>query len=273
MPTATVNGVKIHYEATGEGDPMVLVHGGLGSYPWMDPIAPRLAGSFRVISYDRRGHGRSELPDGQMKVHEHVADLAALIEELGPAPAWVVGNSAGACVVLRLAGERPDLLRGLTVHEPPLFQWLVQDPATAPLGAASVNAIGSMAQRIASGDHAGAAEELLEAMVGPGSWAKLPARLQQESTANAPKAPRDDVQGVLNCDPDRLRKFARPALLTLGDESPPWFAPIVEKVAALLPHAEVVTVRGAGHIPQVTHPEMYAETILEFTRKHAAQSV
>jgi pimeloyl-ACP methyl ester carboxylesterase len=269
MPTAQVNGVKLHYEVTGQGDPMVLVHGGMGSYPWMDPLAPRLAGSFRVISYDRRGHGRSELPDGQMNVQDHVNDLAALIEELDSAPAWVVGNSSGSSVALRLAGERPDLFRGLVVHEPALFAWLAQDPNTAPLVAGPISTIGSVMQRAAAGDHAGAAEEFIETMVGRGSWGSLSPHLQQELTKTAPNLPRDDAQ-VTNCDPESIRTFDRPALLTVGDHSPPMYATIVEKLTDVLPDPEVVHLRGTGHIPQVTHPDMYADEVLVFTRRHAA---
>ena len=61
----------------------------------------------------------------------------------------------------------------------------------------------------------------------------------------------------------------QPALLTLGDQSPPIFAPVVAKLAEALPHVEIVTFPGSGHIPHDTHPDAYVETILAFTRKHA----
>ena len=57
-----------------------------------------------------------------------MADLAALIEHFGLAPAWVIGNSFGGSITLRLAGERSDLLRGVMVHEPPLFSLVADDP-------------------------------------------------------------------------------------------------------------------------------------------------
>ena len=100
--------------------PLVLVHGSWDSHHDWDLVVPRLADSFRVLTYDRRGHSESERPTGQESVREDVADLAALIEHLGLAPAWVVGNSFGASIILRLAGERPELFRGLIGHEPPL---------------------------------------------------------------------------------------------------------------------------------------------------------
>jgi pimeloyl-ACP methyl ester carboxylesterase len=109
MATAKVNGVRLFYELNGIGEvPLVLVHGSWDSHNDWGLVVPRLADSFRVLTYDRRGHSKSERPTGQGSVREDVADLAALIEHLGLVPAWVVGNSFGASITLRLAGEVPN---------------------------------------------------------------------------------------------------------------------------------------------------------------------
>ena len=121
MPTALFNGVKLYYEESGSGQPLVLVHGSWTDLRSWDLVVPSLAERFRVVTYDRRGHSRSERPAGQGSVHEDVADLAAVIESLGLAPAHVIGNSFGGSIVLRLAAERPELFRSLSVHEPPLL--------------------------------------------------------------------------------------------------------------------------------------------------------
>lgn len=60
--------------------------------------------------------------------------------------------------------------------------------------------------------------------------------------------------------------------LTLGDKSPATFAPVVAKLAKAIPRVEVVTVRGAGHVPHATHPEAYIQVITAFTRKHSVRS-
>jgi pimeloyl-ACP methyl ester carboxylesterase len=65
-----------------------------------------------------------------------------------------------------------------------------------------------------------------------------------------------------------LRGLSLPVLLTMGDQSPPIFAPVIRKLAGMLPPAEVVTLEGAGHIPHATHPEMYVGTIDRFARQH-----
>jgi len=65
-----------------------------------------------------------------------------------------------------------------------------------------------------------------------------------------------------------VKGFSRPSLLTTGDQSPPTFAPVVAKLAGVLPSVEVVTFAGAGHIPHVTHPDAYVEAIMAFIGKN-----
>jgi pimeloyl-ACP methyl ester carboxylesterase len=273
MAAATVNGVRLEYEVTGTAKvSLVFVHGSWGSRHNWDLVVPRLVGSFRVLTYDRRGHSDSERPAGQGSIREDVADLAALIDRLGLGPAWVIGNSFGGSITLRLAAERADLLRGLIVHEPPLFDLLASDPEMTSVLAGVGKRVGAVVERIARGDRAGAAEQFVETVaLGPGTWAQLPTDLQRTFVRNAPTF-LDEAH-----DPEKfafdvawLESFPRPALLTEGDQSPPTFAPVVAKLAGALPHATVLTFPGAGHIPHLTHPEAYTEAIEAFIRKSAA---
>ena len=269
MATARVNGIRLFYELHGAGAvPVVLVHGSWDSHHDWDLVVPRLAEVFRVLTYDRRGHSQSERSAGQGSVREDVTDLAALLEHLGLVPAWVVGNSFGASIALRLAGERPGLFRGLIAHEPPLFSLLGNDPGLAPLLADVRSKFGAVVERIASGDHTGATERFVKT-VAPGTWATLPPDVQRVMIENAPTF-LDEAN-----DPEQLAfelewisDFSRPVLFTLGDQSPPPFAPVVARLSGALPHAEIVTLAGAGHVPHATHPDAYAAAVIEFTRKH-----
>jgi pimeloyl-ACP methyl ester carboxylesterase len=273
MATARVNGVRLYCELNGTGDvPLVLVHGSWASHDDWNRVVRRLADSFRVLTYDRRGHSRSERPDGRGSVREDVADLAALIEHFALAPAWVVGNSFGASITLRLAGERPELFRGLIGHEPPLFSLLGDDPALAPLLAEVDRRIRAVVTRIASGDDAGAAEQFVETVaLGPGTWAQLSPQHQRTLVDNAPTfLDEASDREQIGFDLEWIRRFSQPALLTLGNQSPPTFAPVVARLAEALPRVEVLTFPGAGHIPHATDPDAYVEAILAFTRNHAA---
>ena len=273
MALATVNGVRLFHELTGTGEiPIVLVHGSWVSHRTWERVVPLLADSFRVLAYDRRGHGESERPATQGSVREDVADLAALIEHLELGPLWVAGNSFGASITLRLAGERPDLVRGVIAHEPPLFSLLADDPAMAPTLRDAEKRISAVAERIAAGDHAGAAEQFVETVaLGPGTWAQLPWEFRQTMIDNAPTfldESNDPEQFAF--DLDWIKGFSRPALLTVGDQSPPTFGPVVAMLADAAPMGEVVTLPGAGHIPHVTHPERYVEAVRAFVHTNAS---
>ena len=265
-----VNGVRLSYEISGTGEiPLVLVHGSWLSRRTWDPIVPQLAKSFRVLTYDRRGHHESEQPSGQGSVRDDVGDLAALIEHLGLAPAWVAGQSFGGSITLRLAGERPDLVRGVIAHEPPLFSLIAGDPAVAPMldGFAALSA--AVSKRIESDDHAGAAEQFFEEALGQGMWARFPPEDRKIAIEVAPTY-LDEAS-----DPDQIafdlewiRQFPRPVLLTQGDQSPPLFAPVITKLAEALPSTEVSTIAGVGHVPHVEDPEAYVEALATYAHRH-----
>jgi pimeloyl-ACP methyl ester carboxylesterase len=269
--TATVNGVRLHYEFKGSGQvPLVLVHGSWDSLHDWDLVVPGLGRACKVLAYDRRGHSESERPDRPGSIDEDVADLAALVSHLGLAPVVVAGNSFGASIALRMAREHRTLLRGIIAHEPPLFGLLADDAAVAPLLTEISRRIAAVVERIAAGDHAGAAEQFVETVaLGPGSWVQIPPEMQRTLVGNAPTfldECRDPQQLVF--DLEWLRGLALPVLLTMGDRSPPAFAPVIRTLARALPHAEVSTLAGAGHIPHVTHPDLYVETIESFTRRY-----
>lgn len=271
MPVIKANGVRLFYELTGAGPPLLLVHGSWVSHAsWAAVVAP-LAESFRVLAYDRRGHNESERPHAQGSVHDDIADLAALIEDLDLAPAWVAGNSFGAAIALRLAAQRPDLLRGVIAHEPPLFALLAGDKEATPMLDEVGRRIGAVVERIRAGDHAGAAEVFVDTVaLGPGAWATLTPEIKQTMIENAPTF-LDETRDpeALAFDPAWLKGMSLPCLLTLGDRSPPAFAPVIAKLAAAAPGAEAMTFAGAGHIPHVTDPERYVEAVVNFIRGHA----
>lgn len=274
MPTIHINDVELFYELSGSGEiPVVLVHGSWVSHHSWDAVVSRLEEPFRVLTYDRRGHSRSERPAGQGSIREDVADLAALIEQLGLAPAWVVGNSAGASIALRLAAEVPQLLLGLAGHEPPLFSLLADDPDAGPMLEDVNERFGAVVARIAAGDHAGAAEQFVDTVVlGPGAWAQFEADVQKTFVENAPTF-LDEAHDpdAFSFDPTRLKAFRQPVLLTTGDQSPPLMAPVVARLAAILPNVQVASIPDAGHIPHATHPDAYLETVMAFIHKNSPE--
>lgn len=272
MATANINGVDLYYEVSGSGHvPLVLVHGSWESHHDWDLVVPKLSERFRILTYDRRGHSRSERPSGQGSVREDVADLAGLIEHLDLSPSWVVGNSFGASIALRLAGDRPELMRGIIAHEPPLLSLVADDPACAPMLEDVGKRLHAVLERIASGDHAGAAEQFVETVaIGPGSWEQIPPESRQIVIENAPTfldESNDPEQFAF--DQAWIASFPRPILLTTGDESPPMFAQVMSRLAEA-PTAELHVFHGSGHIPHATDPEGYVQVTADFIDKNPA---
>jgi pimeloyl-ACP methyl ester carboxylesterase len=251
-------------EVVGEGDPIVLVHGGWTDGSRWGFVAPELAHTNTAVVYDRRGHSRS-VWSGAVTRRTDEDDLAELIDRLGCRPAHLVGNSYGAAIALGTAARYPDLVRSVAGHEPPLLGVARFAPALA----SEMDNFAAIAELVADDIRRneatrGAQRFVEDAVFGPGAWAMLPdsmkstmvanawtfvGMLQDQAWADVPAAPGRDI----------------PVLLTDGDQTPAWLPHIV---AALLegPYraAQHATFAGAGHSPHVTHPAEFVEVVRDF---------
>ncbi|MCX5199414.1 alpha/beta hydrolase [Streptomyces sp. NBC_00249] len=266
MSRVEVNGVELFYEAGGDGDPLVLVHGSWGDHEAWAPVVHALALRFRVLVYDRRGHSQSERPPGPGSRFEDEEDLAALMETLGFAPAYVAGNSFGASTVLGLASRRPELFRGIIAHDPPLMGLLADDSGLLPSATAGSRKIESVLEHLRADRPRAAVRQFVEEVVlEPGAWDQLPERVRDTFVANAPTFLDEQADpGWADLDLGLLSGHTGPALLSKGTQSPPWFAAITDRLSKALPQAETHTFEGAGHIPHISHPETYVERLISF---------
>ena len=113
MPTVTVDGLKMYYELSGAGSPLVLVAGlGLDVSEY-GQLIDVLATRYRVLAFDNRGAGRTDKPDEPYSVRQMAADTAGLMKALGIERAHVVGMSLGGRIALELAFEFPERVRSL----------------------------------------------------------------------------------------------------------------------------------------------------------------
>ncbi|HUF11168.1 MAG TPA: alpha/beta hydrolase [Rhodothermales bacterium] len=109
------NGVNYYYEIHGEGEPLLLLHGGLGSIEMFGPVLPKLAESRQVIGVDLHGHGRTPLGDRAISLPDIGDDMAMLIEKLGCDAVDVLGYSMGGGVAFRFAVQHPQIVRRLVL--------------------------------------------------------------------------------------------------------------------------------------------------------------
>jgi pimeloyl-ACP methyl ester carboxylesterase len=110
MPTTSANGIEIFYEIHGDGDPLVLISG-LGYDRWMwHKMVPGLAEHFRVITFDNRGTGQTDKPEGPYSAQMLADDTAGLLAALGIEQAHVMGHSMGGFVAQALVLSQPEMV-------------------------------------------------------------------------------------------------------------------------------------------------------------------
>ena len=262
MPKEVVNGVGLHWELEGRGGPpMALVHGAwVDRHNW-DALVPCLQGSYRVLTFDRRGHGDSDRPSGQGRMRDDVDDLAELLAHLQLAPAHVVGNSYGGMIALRLAAQFPETCLSVTAHEPPFLH--LDDQVRSDRRVARIE----RQQRetvdlIARGELDAGIGGFVDAVIGPDAWKSTPEEFRRYLRGAAPSFV-DDANDPepWTVDLQALGGFPRPVVLTQGEDSPAFYRVILDAISRSLPSAHRLIIRGAGHGPHEEKPREYADSI------------
>ncbi|UEL27769.1 alpha/beta fold hydrolase [Pseudarthrobacter sp. L1SW] len=257
MPRVRVNGVDLYFEEQGEGVPVLGIHGTPSSALAWVAAARELAKHGRSIIYDRRGFFRSApaTPFTSLDLLEHVDDAAALLAALHAGPAVVIGRSTGGQIALELARHFPDKVKGLVLLEPALF---TIDPK-ANAWAADLR---KRVLRRAAENPAAAAEALLRDILGDDVWESLPDKLKGMFLDTGP-ALLAEMKGRgldLSQEPAtwteaELAAISCPALIVSGEDSLEACRLVNVRLAAALPQAEAVLVRG-GHLIDPSHPDV-----------------
>lgn len=119
MPYANVNGTNLYYEEYGTGPAVMLTPGGRNDTNGLRPIAALLSPHCRVILHDRRNCGKSDIVIGGELSEQHAwgEEMAGLLKQIGAAPAYLIGGSAGSRTSITVAVRHPEVVKGIYVWE------------------------------------------------------------------------------------------------------------------------------------------------------------
>lgn len=285
MKQATLNQYSFAYNQTGQGHPLVLVHGSVSDYRTWEGQFKAFGKRYATISYSRRFH-RPNIPIGpeeDYSFNQHVSDLEAFLDEITSEPVHLVGHSYGAFVCLMLACKNPGQIRTLTLAEPPvitlyvsnspklaeLLKVLVSRPKTAlaliRLGAKGIEPASAALKK---GNKEQALDIFGKAVLGASSYSNLSNERKEQAKANLIKA-EFLGSGFPKPDKEAIKNLHLPVLLIGGENSPAIFGHLSRSLHEMLPNSGQITISDASHNMHEDNPEGFNEAVLEFIGKNS----
>ncbi|RXH20185.1 alpha/beta fold hydrolase [Bradyrhizobium guangzhouense] len=270
---ASVNGKQFAYVEAGQGDPVVLVHGGLQDYRFWNSHLAVFAKTHRVIAYSRQNHfpnatSKDGLPDGAADLHGE--DLAALLAALGITSAHIVAHSSGAHAALFFAANHPEAVRTLVINEPPAAALLAGVPGGDDVLKQWGARFAPARQAFEKDDLNAGLRLFAEAIGGPGTYDRRSESERKMMADNALSAVADAIttrpRPVFTC--DMAKRISAPTLVTNGDRSPEFFHRIVNELVRCLPRRTRVEIAGSSHTVPGEAPQAYDEAVLSFIASH-----
>ncbi len=262
--TAT-DGVRICFEETGSGPPLVLLPGiNLDHTSWGASVA-RLQAEFRVIAIDLRGHGASDKPAGGYSYEVLAADVAAVLEGLDIQGEVIVGWSFGGAVALRHALDAATPPSGLALVGAAVPR-MVSGPDW-PRGLAPEDA-GAAIDRELSVEWPSARRAVFERMFAEPANDETLDWLWSASIKTPPWVAAACRRTLYGADfRDELGRLEVPTLIVHGDADP--IIPLASAEAAheRIPASRLVALEGCGHAPALERPQAFDELLAKFARE------
>ena len=262
MQYVTVNDVELAYEIIGQGEPVLLIHGG-----WMgDAFVPMLdepaLDGYMLINYHRRGYGRSGDYRGQTIYKQQASDALGLMGELDIPKAHIVGHSFGGGIALQMAMDSPDSVATMVLLEGAMPRIVeVERPAgrRGPPGNTPVERGNSVMSDMVGENW----QELLEPAIPDVTEqvARGAVTMEQEGQMNFDRATPEDYQ-----------RIQQPVLWVSGDQPLSFLLSYVpDELSSVVPHVDFSEVSGVGHGLQMVRPEPVAELIAAWLEEHPLQ--
>jgi 3-oxoadipate enol-lactonase len=254
------NGITQYYARAGDGPPVVLIHAlGLDHRMW-GPQIERLANAGRVIAYDARGHGQTDVTSGPYAMADFAEDLAGLLDALGVEAAHLVGISMGGMIAQEFALTRPHRVRSLVLAD--TTSEYNQETRRQFAERARVAEERGMAPLIAPTTERWFTAEFRE------RHPDEVARIMGIFEATNPFGYAAACRAVARIDfTERLVNIGVPTLVLVGSEDPSTTPEVALKIHEYVPGSQFLELPGAAHLTNVARPEEFTQAILDTIRR------
>jgi pimeloyl-ACP methyl ester carboxylesterase len=262
MATVKANGITIYYEVTGDGPPLTMIMGlGCSSRQWKWMV-PLLAESFKVITFDNRGVGRTDKPDMEYTTGLFADDIAALLKTLGIDKTHIFGISVGGMIAQKYALNYPEMVDRLVLGcTMPNFFHL--PPATEDSQRMQESQLLSPDQSVDVMMHLFLSEKFFAE--NPGLTAQLKEVMLTEKLEQGENALLLQLAAGMNHDTlEQVKQITAPTLVITGDSDP--MAPVKNSrfLAKQIPNSKLVELPGVRHAFWVEKWEESSKIITKF---------
>lgn len=258
-----INDSRLFYSITGEGEPLVLIHGNFNDSRVWDGQIDSFADHYQVIWYDQRGYGRSDTP---MSAFSHFQDLKSLIDILGIKNVSIIGSSSGGSVAVDFALQYPELVKALVLVAPSINGY--RYPLKIMLEAMkNIYLLKSKGFQVA-----------IEKFINNPFWEYLfPPQHRQEAREKVLQIVRTqknfyswDFKLAIPQKPyayKRLKEIHVPTLIVLSDKDKAFNIKVGEDVYKDVPNSQKVIIFDCGHLSFIEKPEEFNRKALDFLKE------
>jgi len=235
---APVNDIQMYYEIHGEGQPLILLHGGLGNAGYWENQIPVFAEKYKVIAVDSRGHGRSTFSEQPISYALMASDVVALMDYLGIKKAHILGWSDGGIIGLYLAINHPDRLNKVIAYG------ANYNPSGVRTDIGESEKFNNYIKK--------AAKDYQTLSPDPTRWDAFLENIGQ-MWASEP-----------NFTAEQLGSITVPMLILDGDNDEAIYTEHTKEMAGLIPTAKLTLIPGTGHFAMWEKPEEFNKIVLDY---------
>ncbi len=259
--SVAVEKAAIYYDASGKGDAVIMIHGGLLTKEMWDSSFEKFARQYRVVRYDARNHGKSRSEEAAFA---HIADLKTLMDALKIDRAVIMGLSLGGKIAIDFALKYPNRVNGLILAAPGLSGYEFHGPENEAYD-----------EKFSAAVRGGDPEHMIETFME--AWTYGPHR----SAEQVDPAVREKIRGMARVSLKtwniktteiilsppaitRLGDIKAPALAIVGDLDMPNLLEIVGLLEKNIPHLEKVVFPGVAHMVNLEKPHEFERVVQKF---------